>query len=96
MRGGFIYRENRVSVFWSALLCKGDVERKIGCLLPALLLRSEMFFVRVNRFWCVWTRVLVFMCKHEKRPGFLAMGCLTQVVARVAPELSENFECSDV
>ncbi len=28
-------------------------------MLPAWLLRSEMFFVRVNRFWCVWTRVLV-------------------------------------
>jgi hypothetical protein len=22
-------------------------------------LGAEMFFVRVNRFWCVWTRVLV-------------------------------------
>jgi hypothetical protein len=29
------------------------------------LLRSRLFFVRVNRFWCVWTRVLVsWMREH--------------------------------
>ena len=32
-----------------------------GCLLPAELLKSELFFVRVNRFWCIWMRVLACM-----------------------------------
>jgi len=42
-----------------------SVVPKFGCLLPAWLLRSRLFFVRVNRFWCVWTRVLVsWMREH--------------------------------
>jgi hypothetical protein len=35
----------------------------------------KMFFVRVNRFWCVWTRVLVF-----GQSGDRPMGCLTWCV----------------
>jgi hypothetical protein len=39
-----------------------------------------MFFVRVNRFWCVWTRVLGFadaFVSVKSGPMLLAMGCLT-------------------
>jgi hypothetical protein len=45
-------------------------------MLPASMLRAEMFFVRVNRFWCVWIRVPVDGICHESGgdlkvgPGF--------------------------
>jgi hypothetical protein len=42
-----------------------------------LLAGANCSFVRVNRFWCVWMRALVFVLLHEGWPGFLAMGCLT-------------------
>jgi len=54
-----VYGENRVSVFCSICSCKGQIEKKTGCLFPASMLRNELFFVRVNRFWCVWMRALV-------------------------------------
>jgi len=38
---------------------EGQADQKTGCMLPASMLRAEMFFVRVNRFWCVWIRVPV-------------------------------------
>jgi hypothetical protein len=46
---------------------------------PSLFVGSEMFFVRVNRFWCVWIRVLVFVWRKPSGDGsvFAAMGCLT-------------------
>jgi hypothetical protein len=58
-RDGFIYREIRVSNLLGGCSCKGQPATRFGCLLPALLSGAELFFVRVNRFWCVWARVLV-------------------------------------
>jgi len=56
--------------------CKGQsVRQKAGCLLPASMLRNSLFFVRVNRFWCVWMRVPVWVgCvsnQVEAGPDFL-------------------------
>jgi hypothetical protein len=50
----------QVSMFWCLTIPeKVCGEQKIGCLLPRLsCLGAEMFFVRVNRFWCIWVRVL--------------------------------------
>jgi hypothetical protein len=36
-----------------------------------------MFFVRVNRFWCIWMRELV-PCESMGWSGFLVLGCLTR------------------
>ena len=42
-----------------------------------------MFFVRVNRFWCVWMRVLVWVWPREwfesELVRIFAIGCLTMV-----------------
>jgi hypothetical protein len=65
--------------FFAAGSCKGPVVKGWNFALPAKLLgEQKCSFVRVNRFWCVWTRVLDFVLLHENWPGFLAMGCLTQ------------------
>jgi len=57
-------------------------KRKLDVALPASMLRSNLFFVRVNRFWCVWIRALVDVFAAqvvgaEDWSGFFAMGCLT-------------------
>jgi hypothetical protein len=47
-----------------------------------------MFFVRVNRFWCVWARVLVFVdiCICEDWPGVFCNG-LSDLGSGVSHEL---------
>jgi hypothetical protein len=74
------YGENRISVFgWLVPAKVGPGEDRMFA--PGRIVErgAGKFFVRVNRFWCVWTRVLVFVLAwHEFRPGAVAMGCLTQ------------------
>jgi len=58
-----------------------------------------MFFVRVNRFWCVWTRVLVLLgVKHPVGPARVFGNGLSDLEAGVESRLynCEKFECSDV
>jgi len=54
---GYIYREIRVSILQQPVPEKVRLLR-VGCLFPASLSGAELFFVRVNRFWCVWMRAL--------------------------------------
>jgi hypothetical protein len=61
-----------------------------------------MFFVRVNRFWCVWMRVLVFGVGHvngwrERLVRVFGNG-LSDLVRGVIPAaiIAKNSECSDV
>jgi hypothetical protein len=67
--------------FFFACSCKGQVKMRSDVALPASMLRSNLFFVRVNRFWCVWIRapVLVFHVSGERKIGLCSfvMGCLT-------------------
>jgi hypothetical protein len=48
-----------------------------------------MFFVRVNRFWCIWVRVLVF-----NQSGRLCVGCLTCGAAKSREAMTRK--CSSV
>ncbi len=64
--------------FFCAGSCEGPEQKNWMFAVPAeLLAGANCSFVRVNRFWCVWMRALVFVLLHEGWPGFLAMGCLT-------------------
>ncbi len=52
-----LYEENRFR-FFLARSCEGRVW-KDWMFVPSYVVGNEMFFVRVNRFWCVWIRVPV-------------------------------------
>ena len=45
-----------------------------------------MFFVRVNRFWCIWVRVLVLIS-----PGIFCVGCLTCGAANRREALTHKY-----
>jgi hypothetical protein len=69
--GGYIYREIRVSILQQPVPEKVGL-LWVGCLFPASLSGTNLFFVRVNRFWCVWMRALVFVdISMETGPGLL-------------------------
>jgi hypothetical protein len=54
------YGENRVSVFWFSFLQRSEIGKPDVAPSLVVLGGTKLFFVRVNRFWCVWIRVLVF------------------------------------
>jgi len=46
--------------------------KRLGCLFPAAMSGTNLFFVMVNRFWCIWMRALVFEVSALRiGPGFL-------------------------
>jgi hypothetical protein len=49
-------------------------------LFPASMLRSKLFFVRVNRFWCVWIRAPVDALVMQMVGVFAGPGVLRWVV----------------